>query len=284
MSITRSSISLPAEVANEILQKTQEESAIMQLARKVDLPGNGVIIPVITGDPEAAWVAEGAAKPVSEGTLSTKQMQAYKLAVIEPFSKEFTRDASALYNALRARLPKALGRVFDQTVIGAVTKPGDNFDNFASCTAQAITAATAYATLVAANGDVADHDGIVDGYAISPKMFSVLLNATDSTGRPIFINAVSEKAIPRLLGASTYQSKGLYMSGNPSVVGVAGDWTKAVWGTIAGVQVDVSEEATLTTSGGTINLWQQNMVAVRAEIEIGFRADTTVFNKFTLAE
>ena len=34
-------------------------------------------------------------------------------------------------------------------------------------------------------------------------------------------------------------------------------------------------------SATTINLWQQNMVAVRAEIEVGFRADTSVFNLLT---
>ena len=30
-----------------------------------------------------------------------------------------------------------------------------------------------------------------------------------------------------------------------------------------------------------INLFQQNMFAVRAEIEVGFRADTDLFNKLT---
>ena len=50
------SINLPTEVSSEILQKTQDESAIMALARQITLPGNGVTIPVITGDPTAAWV------------------------------------------------------------------------------------------------------------------------------------------------------------------------------------------------------------------------------------
>lgn len=32
-----------------------------------------------------------------------------------------------------------------------------------------------------------------------------------------------------------------------------------------------------------LSAWQQNMFAVRAEIEVGFRCDTTVFNKLTKA-
>jgi HK97 family phage major capsid protein len=57
---TTNSMALPSDVASEILQKTSSESAIMRLARKIELPGRGVTIPVITGDPYAAWVAETA--------------------------------------------------------------------------------------------------------------------------------------------------------------------------------------------------------------------------------
>ena len=138
ISTNRTNITLPADVSQEILQKTQGASAVMQLARQIALPGRGVQIPVITSDPTAAWVDETDAKPVSNPGLSTKLMQAYKLAVIVPFSDEFRRDAAALYDALVARLPLALAQKFDATVIGAANAPGANFDSFANCTAQAL--------------------------------------------------------------------------------------------------------------------------------------------------
>ena len=75
----RTNITLPVDVSNEILQKVQEESAIMRLATQIALPGRGTSINVITSDPEAAWVDETAAKPVSNPGLTTKVMQAYKL-------------------------------------------------------------------------------------------------------------------------------------------------------------------------------------------------------------
>ena len=43
----------------------------------------------------------------------------------------------------------------------------------------------------------------------------------------------------------------------------------------------MSNQATLTISDQAVNLWERNMFAVRAEIEIGFRADTYCFNKLT---
>lgn len=297
ISTNRTNITLPTEVSADILQKTQEQSAIMQLARQVSLPGRGLTIPMITGDPEAAWVDETDAKPVSNPSLSTKVMQAYKLAVIVPFSDEFARDWASLYSALVARLPLALAKKFDSTVFNG-TAPGSNFDTFASVTAQSIDVTQSgggiYAALVAADADIAAHDGILNGFALSPQAKSEMLSALDADKRPIFINNVSEGAIPRLLGQPVYYSKGIYGAGNaasgtsgssgyvaakPDMLGVAGDWTQAMYGVVQGVKIDTSNQATLTISETAVNLWERNMFAVRAEIEIGFRADTSCFNK-----
>lgn len=281
----RTNIELPAEVSSEIIQKTQEQSAVMQLARQIVLPGRGVEIPVITSDPEAAWVSETEMKPVSNPGLSKKIMTAYKLAVIVPFSNEFRRDAAGLYDALVGRLPLALAEKFDATCFGNVAAPGSNFDTFAACTAQNIGGTNTYDGLVAADTDVADHNGILNGYVISPKAKGVLLSAKDGNDRPLFINSVAEGAIPMILGAKTLMSKGAYKAGTgaqaPNIVGVAGDWTQACYGTVEGVKVDISDQATLTNGNTTINLFQQNMFAVRAEIELGFRADTDCFNLLT---
>ena len=286
----RTNIELPAEVSAEIIQKTQEASAVMQLARQIVLPGRGVEIPVITSDPTAEWVAETGLKPVSNPGLEKKIMTAYKLAVIVPFSNEFRRDAKALYDELVKRLPNALGLQFDKTCFGIESAPGSNFDTFASCTAQNIGGTNTYAGLVAADTDVAVAGGILNGYVISPQAKGVLLSATDGDDRPLFINSVAEGAIPMILGSKTLLSKGAYKAGTgasiPNIVGVAGDWTQAMYGTVEGVKIDISDQATLTVGSGQsatqINLFQQNMFAVRAEIEIGFRADTSCFNRLTV--
>lgn len=277
----RSNITLPAEMGREILAKMQTESAVMQLARQIELPGRGVEIPVVTADPEASWVAETGVKPVANPGLTSKLMSAYKLAVIVPFSNEFRRDAAGLYDELVRRLPRALAMKFDATVVGAVAAPGSNFDTFASATAQNISNPNTYASLVAADADIAANGGLMNGIALSPQGKSVLLGAVDGDSRPLFINNVSEGAVPIVLGAQTVLSKGIY-DGTNHVVGVAGDWTQAMYGTVEGIRLDYSSDATLVSGNDTINLFQQNMFAVRAEIEIGFRADVTCFNKLTV--
>ena len=288
----RTTITLPAEVSAEILQKTQQASAVMQLARQIPLPGRGAVIPVITSDPAASWVTETNEKPVSNPGLNTKLMQAYQLAVIVPFSRQFRRDADALYAAIVERLPMALAQQFDATVIGAVVAPGENFDTFAAATAQSLVPGageTVYGNLVAAYGDIAANGGSMDGIAISPVGMGLLLGATGSDNRPIF-NSAADAAIARILGARTVESRGMYKAGaagqgtaagTPALVGVAGDWTQAMWGTVGGVDISISEESTLTIGTQQINLWQRNMFAVRAEIEVGFRADVNCFNLLT---
>ncbi len=277
----RTNISLPTSISSEIIQKTQEASAVMKLARQIALPGNGLTIPVITSDPVAEWVDETAEKPVSNPGLSTKVMRGYKLAVIEPFSNQFKRDYGALYDALIARLPGILAAKFDNTVFGGTQAPGSDFDQLSDATGQSL-ASDVYGGLVAADTDIALHGGITNGYAISPQMKGILLSALDKNDRPLFINSVAEGAIPMILGNPTYLTKGAFISGSPSTIGFVGDWTKAMYGVVEGVDISFSDQATLTLAdNSTINLFQRNMFAVRAEIEIGFRADTSVFNKLT---
>ena len=291
----RTNIQLPNSVSSEILQKTQEASAIMRLARKVTLPGNGVQIPMITGDPQAEWVTETAAKPVSNPTIDKKIMQAHKLAVIVPFSNEFRRDAEALYNALLSRLPGALAKEFDKTVFfGPASGSLANFDNLSAVTAQSLQSSV-YGGLVNADTDISEQGGTINGYAFSPQGRGMLLGALDGVNRPLFINSIADSDIPKLLGAATYFTQGAYKAGSaavgstpavPDVVGFAGDWDHAMYGTVEGVQIDVSNQATLTYTDAndqtvTINLWQQNMFAVMAEIEVGFVAETQYFNALT---
>ena len=284
----RGSITLPNEVSNMIIQSTQESSAIMALANRINLPGPGLTIPMITADPEADWVAETAAKPVSNPSLSTKVMTPYKLAVIVPFSDEFARDYDALYDALVARIPGALAKKFDATVFHG-SAPGSGFNVLAGCTAQTISGSgnSFYGALVNADVAIAAQGGDVNGYAFSPQARGEMLSALDSTNRPIFINNVAEGAIPRLLGHPVHYSKGAYKAGTsgsgatPDVIGFAGDWTKAWYGTVEGVKIDISNQATLTISGTAVNLWEHNMFAVKAEIEVGFVADTNAFNRIT---
>jgi HK97 family phage major capsid protein len=283
---------LHAEVSSEIWGATLEESAFMRLARRINMPGNGVDIQTITGEPTADWVDETALKPVSTHTFGKKTIRPYKLAVIEPFSNEFRRDKAALYNELINRLPFALAKKFDSTIMGT-TAPGTGFDVLGGATKVSLNPAsgkTVYDQFITIDGTVAAADGIMNGIALAPQGKSKVLAAQDAQQRPLFTPGVESNTVGDILGAPVYITKGVYVAGaagtpgTPAVVGVAGDFSDAVWGSVEGIQMAISDQATLAVGSGqsasTINLWQQNMFAVRVEIEIAVAVKN--INEFVL--
>lgn len=273
-----SGISLPAAVSSEILAKMTETSVVQTAARQITLPGNGAAVNVITGEPAAAWVGETGVKPVSNGSAATKVLRPYKLAVIETFSNEFRRDLPALYAALADRLPAALAKKFDSTVFHG-TAPGSDFDTLSGATAKVLD----YDGLVGSLSAIGAEGYDLNGFVISPQGEAALLGLKDLQDRPIFIgNLQTEGAIGSVLGRPVYKSRAAYLDATTDVLGFAGDWTQAIWGQVSDVVIKISDQATLTAGEDTINLFQQNMFAVLAEIEIGFRvSDVDAFVKLT---
>lgn len=259
---------LPKDVSQEIWAKTLESSAIMQLATRTTMPTNGQQFQTITGEPTAQWVAETAAKPVSKHTFGTRSVMPYKMAVIEPFSAEFVRDKAALYNQCVNRLPYALSKLFDVTVLGTKA-PGDNFDVLGDCDKVSI-AKNQYDAFVDIEAAIGDADGMLSGIALGPKGRSLLLKAKDNYGQPLFTAGVQSGTLGNILGAPVSVKKQILVAGTPNVVGIAGDFSDAYYAIADGISMSVSDVATITDGDTTINLWQQNMVAVRVEAEFGF--------------
>lgn len=280
-----SNVALPADVSSEIWANAVHESAFMQLGHQVAIPGTGVTIQTIASEPEADWVAETNPKPVGTHTFGKKVMTPYKLAIIEPFSNEFMRDKDALYEECVRRLPAALGKKFDATIMGT-TAPGSGFDVLGTgVTKTSIVpsgSTTTYGQFVSIDGAISAANGIMDAIALAPQGKSIVLGAVDGNGLPIFTSPGAGK-VGQILGADVVVTKGVYVagtaaagsaSGTPAVVGVAGDFSGVRWGSVEGVKFSISTDATLSYTEGsstvTLPLWQNNMTAVRFEIEIGF--------------
>ena len=283
MAITNASISLPAEVSKDIISNTLQESAIMQLARQIELPGHGAVVPVITGDPQAYFVDEGAVKTHSDATLVAKTMKPRTIAIIEPFSLQFANNNDALYNEMVARLPLLLAQRFDKEVFTGTAVTG--FDTLSEATGVSIDS-DVWAGLVAARAAIEAADGELNGWALSNQCITKMLGVKTTDGYPVFSQGVTEKEYGRLIGEPVVKAKATYAakvaSTSDEVLGFAGDWTKALFGIVDDVQIKVSDDATLTTTSGTLNLFERNMFAVRCEVEVGFVvADSDQFVKIT---
>lgn len=292
MSRRTTNVIFDPDISSEILSKTIDESAIMQLAPRMQIAGNGLKYQTITGDPAPQWVAETNSKPVGFFTFGTKTVMPYKMALIVPFSDEFRRDKAALYNECVARLPKLFGKKFDATVMGT-SAPGENFDVLGSASKMSIlpdTGIDVYDRFLAVDSAIGSADGIMSGIALAPQGRSIVLGAKDGQGYPIFTPGVESGQLGNILGAGVSVKKGVYVAGAASpakaaVVGVAGDWDECAYGMVNQITGSISDEATITYLDGsnntvTLNLWQQNMFAVRFEVEMTFMVRD--INKFVL--
>lgn len=273
---------LPTEVSSEIWSRAQEESSVMRLATPMSMPGSGVTVRMITGDPTANWVGETNQIGVSKGAQDKKDITPYKMGLIIPFSYEYLRDDARMYEELIARVPAVFAEKFDGTVFGKYDVPGANFDQLNNCTAVNVND-DLWAGFVAADAAVANNNATLNGYCISPKLKAMLLNAKDGNERPLFVNSIAANNVPTILGSSTYQSKAVYLAGSPNQLGIAGDWTSARYGVVDGMRISVANQGTLTDEdGNTINLFQDEMVALRFTMEVAFRVkDTNDFVRLT---
>lgn len=284
-------VSLPSDLSQEIWGNTVEASVVMAATRQIALPGSGVTVHSVTGEPVAAWTDETAQKPVSRHTLANKVITPYKLAVIEPFSMEFRRDLPGLYAELARRLPGALAKKFDETVFsdGTGFTALANFDFLGDTTTKQVVDSTdTTADLVAAYSAVTAGGGDISAWLSSPQLVGLLISARSQEQS---FNLASGLQVGSVFGAPVLKTRAAFpadlvtvgsgTTATSDVIGYAGDFQgDAVYGTVEGVQIAISDQATLTDGAGSINLWQQNMFAVRAEIEVGFRVSDV--NRFVM--
>ena len=281
------------ELAGPIFDEAAKGSAAMSLIRKVPLGASGQAFPIVTSKPTANWTAEGAQKHTTEAGLGLVKMEPKKLTAIAVASQEVIRANPGGYSeTLKGLLADAFARAFDLAIFH--NKGGDG--NGTSPFETTLAATTKSVTLGAAAGTNTYDDLVkamslnlqgtpkkqVTGFAFDTGFEIDLLNAKDTAGRPLFAEAAYTGAVPALrsgsvLGRTTYMHDNV---GLDKTVGFAGDWSKCAWGTVGGITMDISTEATVTIGGQLVSLYENNLVAVRAEAEYGFAvADKDSFVK-----
>lgn len=288
---------LPPNVAQPIFEQARKISVVQQLCRRVPLSINGENIPVMTDRVVAGWVAEGAKKNVTQRRNTLKSMTPQKLAAIVVVSQEVVRaNPGGFMTGLIPDLAESFAVAFDMAALHDAgpdgTVGGGPFATYIDQTTKTVEFGTltaaqggAYASLVAAmklivaDRDAAQRPFRLTGFAFDDVAEPVLLESVDANGRPIFLDAqmpptetafagaTSSTRTARILGRPAVMGEGIAYDGT---VGYAGDWSQAVWGQIGSINYSVSTESSVTIGGSLVSLWEQNLVAIRAETEYAF--------------
>ncbi|MCX4863455.1 MULTISPECIES: phage major capsid protein [unclassified Streptomyces] len=295
---------LPPTLTGPIFEKSVEQSAVMSLSRRVPLSMSAnTAVPVPLDVPTADWVDQAGRKPLGTGGVDIKQMSGKKIAVLIPVAMEVVQsNAAGLWTQLQSDLPTAFSRAFDRATIHGKTMKGATgpFTDYLAMTSKSVALGTAsQATggiwLDFVNGmeeivdDDWDYTGTVADHRLQPK----LLGATDTTGRPIFVEtrdtgtgmAVAGSLVGNPLAYSRSVSGKVRRQSTSTDTGlraIGGDWSQTAYGVGMDITVKISREATyIDEDGGVHSAFQENLVLLLAEAYYGFvLGDPEAFVKF----
>lgn len=296
---------LPPDISAPIFEKAARTSAMMSLATQVQLGFNGKSVPVVTGRLAAGWVAEGAQKPASKGSLGLKTITPKKIAAIAVVSSETVRANPGGYmNLLRDQAAEAFAIAFDYAAFQNAgpdgTVSGGVFSTYLQQGTKAVELGTAsqatggvYKDFVNAIGLLVNNQDALgrtyraNGVALSPRAEPVLLGAVDTTGRPLMVVSPFDQTTPSVTNGSIIGRKTVMTDGVDyfNTIGWIGDFTQCAWGVVGGIEYAVSDQASVTINGTLTSLWENNLIAIRMEAEYGFLCnDVAAFVELTDVE
>ena len=288
---------LNAEQSAPIFNMASRISAVQRLARKVPLGYRGVDVPVVTGKMSAGWVAEGAQKPASAGSMTLKTMSPKKIAAIAVVSAEVIRANPGGYvDQVRPQIAEAFAIAFDRAALRDEaydgTAGGGPFSTYVGQTTKAVelgTGTTVYNDVVAGLSLLVADGKKLRGFALDDRIEPIFLDELDGNNRPIFIDSplddttaamfAANEAQParpgKLIGRESWFAEGIGEdtpagASTTYVLGYGGDWTQCAWGVVGGISYKVSTEATVTINGSLVSLFENNLVAILGEAEYGF--------------
>jgi len=281
---------LKPEQAEAYFNQARRNSVVQSLARQVPLGINGQEIPVVTSKATAGWVAEGGKKPASKGAIGLKTIAPKKIAAIAVVSSEVVRANPGNYVELfKQDIAEAMALAFDAAALYGTNTPF-GAGNYIAATTKSVELGTTTAANGGVYGDVVaglkllvDDKKKLNGFAFDSVAEPTFLGAVDLNGRPLFVDSPFEDSIltaGKLLGRSAFMGDGVGDTAT-DVLGFGGDWSQVVWGVVGGISYDVSTQATVTINGELTSLWENNLVAIRAEAEYGLLVnDNQAFVKY----
>jgi len=277
---------IPVDVSTEILQHIAERNPIMQLARR--LPNMSVAqrrLPVTSALAQAYFVnGDTGLKQTSEVNWANRFIDAEEVAVIVPIPEAVLDDSSFdVWASVRPQIEEAISVAISQAVLFGTNIPASWTTNLGGAGLFAVATAAGHVMSLAAYADLyeavlgesgAGVDGVymaveADGYMVTGNIAhtsvrGLIRNTRDLNGNPIFQNN-------QLDGTPIYfPTDGTIAAANALMF--AGQWDQMVYAMRQDITYKVLDQAVIQDNTGTIvyNLAQQDMVALRAVVRLGF--------------
>ena len=290
-SIDRSALSglIPEPVTREIMQGAIAESSVLRMGRRLaNMSSKTQTINVLDALPSAYFVngeatdggAGEAFKQTTKMAWDKKKLYAEEIAVIVPIPEAALDDADYdIWGEVKPRLTEAFGKVIDAAILFGTNKPS-------TWRTGVVPAAVAAGNGVPISSDIFSdimgENGLIskvelDGFNPNGVMSAIqmrgkLRGLKDPTGQPIFKSDMQGATRYGLDGMDMYfPMNGAFDPAQAQMI--VGDWSQLVYAIRQDMTFKIFTEGVIqdpTTKAITYNLMQNDMVALRAVMRLGW--------------
>jgi HK97 family phage major capsid protein len=280
---------IPEETTREIFKAVTEQSAVLRLARRLRNMKRGELqLPVLSSLITANFVTgDTGLKQTSSVAWADKVITAEELAVIVPIPENVLDDSDYdLWGEIRPEVDAAFAAAIDAAILHGTNAPTSWPDDLqaaalaASNTASLAAFTDAYDAIMGPGGTLSMVEA--DGYSVNGHVAATTLKATlrglrDANGQPIYMASLQGPTQYALDGSPIlFPMNGALDAA--SVLLFSGDWNQLVYSIRQDMTFKIFTEGVITDGAGNVvyNLMQQDMVALRAVMRLGWQVPNPI--------
>lgn len=280
---------IPEPITRDIMQGAIAESAVLRMGRRLaNMSSKTQTINVLDALPSAYFVngeatgsgAGDAFKQTTKMAWDKKKIHAEEIAVIVPIPEAVLDDSDYdIWGEVRPRLTEAFGKVIDAAILFGTNKPTTWR---AGVVPSAIAAGNGVPIGTSVFDDIMGEGGLIakvelDGFNPNGVMAAIqmrgkLRGLKDTTGQPIFKSDMQGSTRYGLDGMDMYfPMNGAFDPAQAQMI--VGDWSQLVYAIRQDMTFKIFTEGVIqdpTTKAITYNLMQNDMVALRAVMRLGW--------------
>lgn len=264
---------VPTPQASDIIKMVTRGSSILRLSKVEPMTSETKKFNVLTDGPGAYWVGEGERIQTSGSEWIHPTITAKKLAVIIPVTREKLEDTTvSVFEELKPQIAESFYRAIDSACLFGVNSP------FETNIMKAIDD-NGMIVVDNANIDLAVSDAMAlieengyepTGYTGRIGVKNMLRKLRDANGAAAYVNGTTGG---ELYGQPIeFVRNGAWDSAKADLI--TGAWQYSIVGIRAGIAYEILREATLQgtldTDGKPLSLAEQDMVAIKATMRLGY--------------
>lgn len=258
---------IPQDLSTEIIKNVAEGSTMLKLAEIVEMKEPTKTFPVELTTPGAYVIGEGQKINVDKATWATVELAAKKLAVIVPATREALSDGIVnVIEEVKGQIAQAFAKKLDKCTLFDST---DFYGAGKSIFEKALAKGNKITNTDHIFDDASNAMGLIESIDLDPNAFVApkTLKAkirNDVQADKHYVVEDKVNGVPaKMHGESIVYAQGFDTS---KAKLITGDFSKVYIGVLDDIEYQVSTEGTV----GDINLFEQDMVAVRATMRVGF--------------